>query len=154
MAQAALDVQTVLRAAQKHLSERNVCTFATSHRDSPWAASAFYVIRGLNIFTCQRKDARTLAHMRANPNVAFAVDDNKVEAWFQGLGQAKIITGPDEGWAREQLQRAAPEFAKHFANPDYPVLSIGLREFTFVNRNGGITPRQHLIRQGDDWRFA
>jgi uncharacterized protein YhbP (UPF0306 family) len=154
MAQAALDIQTVLRAAQKHLADRHVCTFATSHRDVPWAASAFYVARGLNVFTCQRKDARTLAQMRANPHVAFSVDDSKVEAWFQGLGDARVVSGPDDAWAREQLQRAAPEFAKHFANPEYPVLSIGIREFTFVDRNGGIIPRQHLIRDRDEWRFA
>lgn len=154
MAQATLDVQTVLMAAQKYLSERSVCTFATSQRDIPWAASAFYVVRGLNIFTCQRKDARTLAHMRANPNVAFAVDDSKVEAWFQGLGDCRIASGPDDAWARGQLQRAAPEFAKHFANLDYPVLMISVREFTYADRGGGIIPRQHLIRAGDEWRFA
>lgn len=154
MAQAALDIQTVLRAAQKHLVDRHVCTFATSHRDTPWAASAFYVARGLNVFTCQRKDARTLKHMRANPHVAFSVDDGKVEAWFQGLGDARVVTGPDDAWARGQLQLAAPEFAKHFVNPEFPILSINVREFTFVDRNGGIIPRQHLVRTGDEWRFA
>lgn len=154
MAQAALDIQTVLRAAQKHLADRHVCTFATSHRDVPWAASAFYAARGLNIFTCQRKDARTLAHMRANPRVAFAVDDNKVEAWFQALGEAQVVSGPDDAWARENLGRVAPEFVKHFAKPEYPVLSIAIREFTFADRIGGIIPRQHLIREGDEWRFA
>jgi len=149
-----LTVARVLEAARVHLARRHVCTFATSHRDVPWAASAFYVARDLDVFTCQRKDARTLAQMQANPRTAFAVDDRKAEAWFQALGTAHPAALGDDAWAREALQRAAPEFARHFTNPEYPVLLIHVDELTFVDRLAGITPRRRLLREGDQWRFA
>ena len=154
MAQTQLDVETVLTAARKHLADRFVCTFATSHQDVPWAASAFYVARELDIFTCQRKDARTLRQMLANPTVGFAVDDRKAEAWLQALGSARLASPVEDEWGREALQRAAPEFGRHFANPDYPVVLVHVSEITFVDRNAGIVPRQHLILDGAEWRSA
>ena len=149
-----LTVARVLEAARGHLARRHVCTFATSHRDVPWAASSFYVARDLDVFTCQRKDARTLTQMQANPRTAFAVDDRKAEAWFQALGTARPAPPDDDAWAREVLQRAAPEFARHFTNLEYPVLLIHVDEFTFVDRLAGIIPRRRLLREGDQWRFA
>jgi len=149
-----LTVERVLEAARGHLARRHVCTFATSHHDVPWAASAFYVARDLDIVTCQRQDARTLAQMLANPRTAFAVDDRKAEAWFQALGTAHPVTSDEDSWAREALQRAAPEFARHFTNLEYPVLLIRVEEFTFMDRFAGITPRRRLLREGGQWRFA
>ena len=149
-----LSVEAVLEAARDHLARRHVCTFATSQGDVPWAASAFYVARGLDVFTCQRRDARTLRQMLANPRVSFAVDDGKAEAWFQALGTARLAAAAEDEWAREALQRAAPEFVRHFTNPDYPVLRVNVNEFTFVDRPAGIVPRQHLILDGTAWRFA
>jgi len=149
-----LTVPRVLEAAREHLARRHVCTFATSHHDTPWAASAFYVARDLDIYTCQRKDARTLAQMLVNPRAAFAVDDQKAEAWLQALGTARRAAAEDETWAREALQRAAPEFVKHFANLAYPVLQVRVEEFTFADRGAGIIPRRRLRREGEQWRFA
>jgi uncharacterized protein YhbP (UPF0306 family) len=149
-----LTLARVLEAARDHLARRHVCTFATSHQDVPWAASAFYVARDLDVFTCQRKDARTLAQMRANPKTAFAVDDQKAEAWFQALGTARPASGDDETWAREALQRAAPEFVRHFTNLEYPVLLIRVEEFTFADRGAGIIPRRRVRREDEHWRFA
>jgi uncharacterized protein YhbP (UPF0306 family) len=149
-----LTVTSVVDAARKHLAARHVCTFATSHRDIPWAASAFYAARGLDVFTCQRRDARTLAQMLANPRTALAVDDQKAEAWFQALGTARLAAGDEEAWARDALQRAAPEFIRHFTNSDHPVLVVRVEEFTFVDRGAGIVPRRRLRREGEDWRFA
>jgi len=154
MAQTQLSMETVLAAARKHLAARSVCTFATSHGDVPWAASAFYVARDLDVFTCQRKDARTLRQMLANPRVSFAVDDRKAEAWLQALGTSRLATPAEDVWAREALQRAAPDFSRHFLNPEYPVVLIRVTELTFVDRNAGIVPRQHLILDGVKWRFA
>jgi uncharacterized protein YhbP (UPF0306 family) len=149
-----LTVERVLGAARGHLARRHVCTFATSHHDVPWAASAFYVARDLDILTCQRKDARTLAQMQANPRTAFAVDDRKTEVWFQALGTARPATADEDSWARDALQLAAPEFARHFTNLAHPVLLVHVEEFTFVDRTAGITPRRRLLREGDQWRFA
>lgn len=149
-----LTVEQILDAARRHLASRHICTLATAHRDQPWAASSFYVARDLNIYVCQRKDARTLAHMLANPRAAFAVDDRKVEAWLQGLGTASVVMGDAETWARERLQHAAPEFARHFSNPEYPILLIQVDELTFVDRPGGIVPRKHLALADGEWRFA
>lgn len=129
-------------------------TLATSHRDMPWAATAFYVARGLELYTCQRKDARTLAQMLANPRTAYAVDDRKVEAWLQGAGAAEVLGGGDDEWARAALQEAAPQFARHFTNPDYPVLVIHTDLVTFVDRPNGISPRQQLTLRDGEWRFA
>lgn len=149
-----LTVERVLEAARAHLAQRHVCTFATAHQDVPWAASAFYVARDLDIFTCQRKDARTLAQMLANPRTAFAVDDRRAEAWFQALGTARLVSAEEEAWARRALERAAPEFAGHFTNPEYPVLQVRVEEFTFADRGAGIIPRRRLRREGERWRFA
>ncbi len=149
-----LTVERILEAARGHLARRHVCTFATAYHDVPWAASAFYVARDLDVFTCQRKDARTLRQMLANPHTAFAVDDRKAEAWFQALGSARPATSEEEIWARDALQQAAPEFTRHFSNPEYPVLLVHVGEFTFVDRGAGITPRRRLVRDGDQWRFA
>lgn len=154
MAQVQFAVEAVLDAARGHLAQRHVCTFATAHEDVPWAASAFYVARDLDVFTCQRKDARTLRQMLANPRVSFAVDDRKAEAWFQALGMARLATPVEDEWAREALAAAAPEFGRHFSNSEYPVLKITVSEFTFVDRAAGIVPRQHLVRDGGPWRFA
>lgn len=154
MARTQLSVEMVLDAARRHLAQRHVCTFATSHGDVPWAASAFYVARDLDVFTCQRKDARTLAQMLANPRVSFAVDDRKAEAWLQALGTARLATAVEDEWAREALGAAVPEFLRHFSNPDFPVLKVVMSEFTLVDRGGGIVPRQRLIRDGSAWRFA
>jgi len=148
------DVETILSAARGHLAQRHVCTFATSQDDVPWAASAFYVARDLDVYTCQRKDARTLAQMLANPRVSFAVDDRKTEAWLQALGTARPASPAEDAWAREALQRVAPEFVQHITNPDYPVLAVLVDEFTFVDRAVGIVPRQHLILSEVGWRFA
>ena len=150
----ALTVANVLEAARLHIARRHVCTFATSYRDVPWAASAFYVARDFDLFTCQRKDARTLLQMQANPRTAVAVDDGKAEAWFQGLGTARAAAADEEAWAREALQLAAPEFTRHFTNVEYPVLLVHVEEFTFVDRHAGIIPRRRLVREGDQWRFA
>lgn len=152
-AQNVMTVEEILAAAHRHLAGRHVCTIATSHRDVPWVASAFYVPRGLDVFVCQRKDARTLAQMLANPRTALAVDDHRVDAWFQALGSAAVVSGDDDRWARAELQRAAPEFGRHFTNPDFPILRVEVTEFTFVDRTGGITPRQHLVLRDGSWRF-
>jgi len=154
MAAGRFEVETILRAARAHLARRHVCTFATSQDDVPWAASAFYVARDLDIFTCQRKDARTLAQMLANPRVSFAVDDGTTEAWLQALGTVRPATAEEDAWARQALRRAAPEFTKHFSNPEYPVLAVLVGEFTFIDRGAEIVPRQHLILGPAGWRFA
>jgi hypothetical protein len=60
----------------------------------------------------------------------------------------------EETWAREALQRAAPEFTKHFTNLTYPVLLVRVEEFTFADRLAGIIPRRRLRREGEQWRFA
>jgi len=151
---AEFSVEQILDAAQRHLAARHVCTLATSHHDQPWAATSFYVARGLDVYVCQRQDARTLEHMLANPRTALAVDDRKVEAWLQGLGSAAVVTGGDEAWARARLQQAAPEFSRHFTNPDYPIVLIRVDDLTFIDRPNGIAPRQRLIRGDGAWRFA
>jgi len=144
----------VLEAIGRHLAARHVCTLATSRGDVPWAASSFYVPRGVDLFVCQGKRARTLANMQANPRVGFAVDDRKAEAWLQGLGVAAAATAADEVWARESLRQAAPEFTHHFTNPEQPVLVIAVDELTFVDRPNGISPRKHLILREGGWTFA
>jgi uncharacterized protein YhbP (UPF0306 family) len=149
-----LTVSKVLEAARVHIARRHVCTFATSHHDMPWAASAFYVARDFDVFTCQRKDARTVIQMRANPKTALAIDDGKAEAWFQALGTVRPAAADEDAWAREALQRAAPEFVRHFSNVEYPVLLVHVEEFTFVDRQAGIIPRRRLVREGDQWRFV
>jgi uncharacterized protein YhbP (UPF0306 family) len=151
---AELTVTQVLDAIRRHLDARHVITFATSHRDMPWAATAFYVARDLDLFTCQRKDARTLAQMRANPRAAFTIDDRKVEAWLQGAGTAEVLTGNADAWAREALAQAAPEFSRHFANMEYPTLAIHPDLFTFVDRGNGIHPRQRLVLRDGEWGFG
>ena len=92
--------------------------------------------------------------MEANPKTAFAVDDQKAEAWFQALGRAGPASGVEETWAREALQRAAPEFVRHFTNLEYPVLLIRVEEFTFADRAAGIIPRRRVRREDEHWRFA
>lgn len=144
-------LRQVLDAARAHLAARRVCTLATSHRDRPWAASSFYVARELDIYVCQRSDARTLLHLRANPRVAFAVDDREARAWLQAAGTARPVEGEEDAWARAQLTRIAPEFERHFASPDYPVLRIETDEITFVDRQAPI-PRRHLVRVDGVWR--
>lgn len=147
-------VQQILGAVKRHLAARHICTLATSRHDQPWAATSFYVTRGLDVYVCQRRDARTLVQMLANPRTAFAVDDRKVEAWLQGVGFAAVVTGDDAAWARSQLERAAPEFARHFANPEFPIVLIRADDLTFVDRSNGIAPRQHLFQRDGVWRFA
>lgn len=149
-----LTVEAVLAAIRRHLAARHVCTLATSHGDVPWAATSFYVSRDVDLFICQGKRARTLANMRVNPRVAFAVDDRKAEAWLQGLGRAKPVAAEEDAWAREQLRRVAPEFTRHFNNPEYPVLLIRVDELTFADRPNGIHPRKHVINQSGKWVFA
>ena len=146
------EVEPILAAVRRHLEERYVCTLATARNDVPWAASCFYVSRDLDLYVCQRKDARTLANLLNNPRVGFAVDDRKTEAWLQGLGRAAVVGGGDETGAREQLQQAAPEFTRHFSNPDYPVLRIRPDELTFANRPNRI--RAHLTLREGGWVFA
>jgi len=149
-----LTVDQILQAVRTHLAPRHAVTLATSHRDEPWAATAFYVARGLDLYVCQGKRARTLAHMLANPRTAVAVDDRRADAWLQGLGTASMVKTDEEGWARGALQQAAPEFTHHFTNSEYPVLMIRIDELTFADRSGGIYPRQHLLLQDGVWRFA
>ena len=144
----------ILDPAKRHLAARHVCTLATSHHDEPWAATCFYVPRGVDLVVCQGKRARTLAHMLANPRTAFAVDDRKAEAWLQGLGNALVLRGDEDGRARELLRRVAPEFTHHFTNPEYPVLLIKVDEFTFADRPNGIYPRQRLVMKNGEWRFV
>lgn len=148
-----LTAETVLEAIQRHLAARHVCTLATSRGDVPWAASSFYIARGVDLFVCQGKRARTLANMRVNPKVGFAVDDRKAEAWLQGLGTAVPAASDDEAWARERLRERAPEFTHHFTNPEQPVLFIRVEELTFADRPNGIYPRRHLIWR-EEWVFA
>ncbi len=145
-------VETILEAIRRHLETRHVCTLATARGDLPWAASCFYASRDFDLYVCQRKDARTLANMLANPRVGFAVDDRRTEAWLQGRGPVAVVTGSDEAWGREQLLQAAPEFVRHFSNPDYPVLRIQPEELNFVDRSNKI--RTCLMRRDGRWGFA
>lgn len=147
-------VGEILDAVRRHLAPRHVVTLATSLHDEPWAATAFYVLWDVDLVVCQGKRARTLAHMLANPRTAFAVDDRKADAWLQGLGSASVLKGDDEARARNELQRVAPEFTRHFSNLEYPVLLIKIDEVAFVDRPGGIYPRQHLNLRDGEWRFA
>jgi uncharacterized protein YhbP (UPF0306 family) len=147
-------VGEILDAIRRHLAERHVVTLATSLNDEPWAATAFYVPWGLDLVVCQGKRARTLTHMIKNPRTAFAVDDRKADAWLQGIGAAALVKGDDETRARDELQRVAPEFTRHFTNLEYPVLLIKVDELTFADRPGGIYPRQHLELRDGEWRFA
>lgn len=151
---ASLTVEAVLEAIQRHLAARHVCTLATSYHDTPWAASSFYVPRGLDLFVCQGKTARTLANLLANPRGAFAVDDRQAEAWLQGLAIASRATSEDDRWARERLRQVAPEFTHHFNNPEQPVLLLRVDELTFADRPGGIYPRQHLALRDGRWGFS
>ena len=144
--------EDILNAVRRHLTARRVCTLATSHGDVPWAASCFYVCRDLDLYICQRKDARTLANLLANPRAAFALDDRKTEAWLQGFGRAAVVAGDEEAWAREQLQVAVPEFVRHFSNPEYPVLRIHAELLHFADRPNKI--RSHLILREGGWGFA
>jgi uncharacterized protein YhbP (UPF0306 family) len=150
----AVTVNQVLEAVRKHLTTRHVVTLATSHRDEPWAASAFYIAHDLDLYVCQGRRARTLAHMLANPRTAFAVDDRQADAWLQGLGTANVVRADEERRAREELRAVAPEFTHHFTNPDYPVLIIRVDELTFADRSGGIYPRQHLTLRDGVWEVA
>ncbi len=143
----------VLDAIRRHLADRHVVTLATSHHDEPWAATAFYVPRDVDLVVCQGKRARTLAQMLANPRTSFAVDDRKADAWLQGLGTAAQLAGEDDAWAREALQRVAPEFTRHFTNMEYPTLAIRTDLLTFVDRPKGIYPRQQLVLRDGEWRF-
>ena len=72
---------------------------------------------------------------------------------LQAMGTARLATPAEDERAREALQRAAPECGRHFANPDCPVVLVHVSEITFVDRNAGIVPRQHLILDGEEWRF-
>lgn len=150
----AITVDRVLDAVRNHLAARHVVTLATSHRDEPWAASAFYVVHDLDLYVCQGRRARTLAHMLTNPRTAFAVDDRQAEAWLQGLGTASVVRADEERRAREELRTVAPEFTHHFTNPDYPVLIIRVDELTFADRSGDIYPRQHLLLRDGVWGVA
>lgn len=147
-------VPHILEAVRRHLAHRHVVTLATSLRNEPWAATAFYVPWDLDLVVCQGKRARTLAHMLENPRTAFAVDDRKADAWLQGLGKAALVKGDDEARARIELQRVAPEFIRHFSNLEYPVLLIKVDEVTFADRPGGIYPRQHLELRDGEWRIV
>jgi len=147
-------VELILEAIQRHLTARHVCTLATSHEDTPWAATCFYVARGVDLFVCQGKTARTLANLLANPRGAFAVDDRQAEAWLQGLGLAARVGAQDDRWAREQLRNVAPEFTHHFENPEQPVLLLRVDELTFADRPNGIYPRQHVVLHDGRWEFA
>ncbi len=149
-----LTVADVIEAIERHLAARHVCTLATSQGDVPWAATSFYVARATDLFVCQGKRARTLANMRVNPLVGFAVDDRKAEAWLQGLGRAIPVDAEEEAWAREQLRQRAPEFTHHFANPEQPVLLLQVEEVTFADRPNGIYPRRHLKKRDERWEFA
>src|SRR3989442_4836281 len=102
-------VDQILQAVRTHLASRTVVTLATSHRDEPWAATAFYVARGHDLYVCQRQRARTLAHMLANPRTAFAADDRRADAWLQRLGAATVIRDDNGAWVRQSLRQAAPE---------------------------------------------
>jgi uncharacterized protein YhbP (UPF0306 family) len=145
-------LEDVLAAVRRHLAEHHVCTLATAREDAPWAASCFYAPRDLDLYICQRRDARTLANLRANPRVGFAVDDRRTEAWLQGAGGAAPVSGDAETWARDALSQAAPEFVRHFSNLEFPVLRIRAQEITFVDRRQRI--RSHLILREGGWGLA
>ncbi len=146
------EVEPILAAVRRHLEERRVCTLATARNDVPWAAACFYVVRDLDLYVCQRRDSKTLANLLANPRVGFAVDDHRTEAWLQGRGRAAVVSADEESWARQQLQAIAPEFARHFSNPDYPALRIRPDELTLADRPNRI--RSHLILREGGWIFA
>src|SRR3989475_12920230 len=76
---ATFTVDQILQAVRSHLAPRTVVTLATSHRDEPWAATAFYVARGHALYVCQRKRARTPAHTLAHPRPAIAVDAHRAD---------------------------------------------------------------------------
>ncbi len=146
------EVEPILAVVHRHLEERHVCTLATARNNVPWAAACFYVVRDLDLYVCQRKDAKTLANLLANSRVGFAVDDRRTEAWLQGRGRAAVVTGEEEAWARQRLRDAAPEFGRHFSNPDYPVLRIRAEFMTFVDRSNMI--RSRLVLREEGWVFA
>src|SRR5437660_9798827 len=77
-------VDQILQAVQAHLASRHVVTLATSYHDEPWAATAFYVARGLDLYVCQGKRAGTLAHMLANPRTECTVECRRGAARSRG----------------------------------------------------------------------
>ena len=70
------------------------------------------------------------------------------------MGAAVVLAGDMDGEARTQLQGVAPEFTRHFTNPEYPTLLIKVDELTFVDRPNGIYPRQHIVLRDGEWRFV
>ncbi len=89
------EAERVARVAQEILGENASGTFATAGNGGPWATSAFFAEEGFDLYLLLENRGRALADIRANPQVAVAIDRRIPDRFLQMEGRAEILEGPE-----------------------------------------------------------
>lgn len=83
------------KVAREILGENAAGTLATAGGEGPWATSVFFAEEGLDLYFLLENRGRALAHIKANPQVAMAIDRRVPDRFLQMEGRAEILEGPE-----------------------------------------------------------
>lgn len=127
------------------LAEHQILALATSHDERPWVSHVFFAEEvsdaGSVLYFATLKPSRKWRHLRANPNVSFAVGDPLPSRWLQGRGLAAKVEEPHEKDRIHALISAkAPAYRGFVSSVEFDVFRIDVAEIRVVDLTGR-TPR-------------
>jgi nitroimidazol reductase NimA-like FMN-containing flavoprotein (pyridoxamine 5'-phosphate oxidase superfamily) len=113
--------ESILAAAQAVFTANDAVSLATSGgRVSPWVLGAYFAADGNDLVLFLEQSGKSIANVRANPNVAFLVSKNDAQQDFvQGSAVARMLPPAEEEAVFAKLAAKMPWFRNY--TPVVPV---------------------------------
>ena len=138
------------------LQENTVMSMATQGDQGPWCATVFFVEEGFDLLCLVESSGCTMANLKRNHRVAFAINRQEPDRFLQGSGTAYVIGLPAENPALfDMMCRKQPQLRESVAMmPGLVIVRIVNERLAVSDLPAGIFPRATLARRGDDWLLA
>ena len=110
------------RRVLDYMESHNTMTLATTHGESPWAATVFYASDGLKLYFFSAPDSRHCQNLAANPRVAVTIQEDYHD-WrkIKGIQLEGRVAAVDslieKTKAMTVYARKYPEVMKIFTDP-------------------------------------
>src|ERR1041385_7813517 len=111
------------RRVLDYMESHNTMTLATTHGESPWAATVFYASDGLKLYFFSAPDSRHCQNLAVNPRVAVTIQEDYHD-WrrIKGIqleGRVALVEGVlEKAKAMAVYAVKYPDVIKLFTNPD------------------------------------
>jgi hypothetical protein len=136
------------QALTELLAAHATVKLATSDgRGNPWLAAAYFATDGPFVLRLMLEDGgRTLANMRANPNVAVMIENGDAFVLFgQAAGRASLASGEEETY-RAAIAVKTPVSAPLVAIPALLAVRIDIERWRLTDVPAGWLPAKEVVR--------